>query len=410
MAGFLQNILGAGIAGVGKLAGLPELGISEGIQGSNAALLTNAALGANGQKKSTASDANGSVQGMQTGQNFNVGLTGGTNLQINNPVSQQNPTGANTGAGGTGAGAPDLTGLQNLASTGINDYYSKIMGGFDQQKAGVMQDQGSFAGQIGNSYNNQVGDQANALSSAESDVASSKSNIDKNQTEAYSDLDAGLRNAIDSFARRLGAYGATDSSAAEMGKYAFARLGTQQKTEVLKQANDLRAAADTQLTKIRQLHQQNLQKLTQWRDEQLYNLNNQATGQLRQIEQQKTQATADQAKQLSDLALQIRQKAIDNAQQVVAALGQATQSIDQRYGSQAQAAAEDVKKIQFTIGNLGFDPSTGYSTDLNTGADLSSGLGFAQAQIGNGLSTNTIGYAPTQGKKKQLLPGQGMPA
>ena len=399
-----RDVLGAGAAFAGNALRLPELGISERLQGGGKAqTLTNAALGSpnSGSPLFGGGAAPGTTAQANTGNVLGINTSAGQPLQINNPVGG-NPAAPLGGANNptfTPPG-PDLASLQSLASQGINDYYAKIMPGFDAQRQGILQDQGSFANQIGKNYQNQVQEQGNQLSSAQEQVNQNKADIDKNQQEAYSDLDTGLRNAIDSFARQLGAYGATDSSAAEMGKYAFARLGSQQKTEVLKQANDLRAQADRQFTNIKTLYQQNLQKLAQWRDEQLFNLNNQVTQQLRQIDQQKTQATADQAKQLSDLAIQIKQQAINNAQQVLASVGAATSSIDQRYQPQLQAAQGDLQKMEFTLGSLNIDPS-GYAVDLNNGGGLTQGLGYGQAQIAAPQSVSGLSYAPGQAKKKE---------
>lgn len=303
---------------------------------------------------------------------------------------------ANQGLGGGGFNQ----GLFNQGANAINAQYNPILQGIDRQIGQTQQDQGYYTGQINQGYDRQLTEQNQNLTDAEGDIANSKKEIDQNQQEAYQDLDSGLRNAIESFTRQLGAYGAVDSSASEAGKLAFARMGAQQRTEVLKQANQLRGKAEEQLVKVRELHRRNKEKLMQWQQDQLQGLQRTVGQQLAQLEMQKNQATGEQRAAIEQLRFQMQEQAVASAQQVMSQAQALADQVEQRYGPELQAAAGDLQKLQFAIGNMGIDPSSGYAVDLSTGADLSGGLGFSPATINpNGVQGLSAAYVPQSEKK-----------
>lgn len=129
--------------------------------------------------------------------------------------------------------------------------------------------QSNLESQIGNSYGSNKSTIDTNLNNTLTDLGTSKTNITDNKISSIRDLDKYMINQLKAGDTYLGNRGASDSSANNQLQYAFGRVGTQGRADVSKQANQLYAQVDTQMTKAKTLAQDEVQKLDTWKNNQL---------------------------------------------------------------------------------------------------------------------------------------------
>lgn len=146
-----------------------------------------------------------------------------------------------------------------------NSYFSFL----DNQLGELPGLQSNLESQIGNSYGSNKSTIDTNLNNTLTDLGTSKTNITDNKISSIRDLDKYMINQLKAGDTYLGNRGASDSSANNQLQYALGRVGTQGRADVSKQANQLYAQVDTQMTKAKTLAQDEVQKLDTWKNNQL---------------------------------------------------------------------------------------------------------------------------------------------
>jgi hypothetical protein len=304
------DTLGGAAAFAGHTLGLPELGVSEALQGggkaqtvTNGLLNSNSygapvlGLGGSSAPKPAATQNNPSVLGAMTvGQPLSINPP---SPQAPTPVATQQPT---TGGGGSASAAPDTNALLASGTQGINDNFNAFSSGIDQIKSSIEKQIQDLQNGVG-SLSDQINGQYNPnLQSLQSQQQQANQQVDTSQTNSIRDLEDNLRNQYAAANRQLGSVGAGDSSAVGQYAQAIANQGAKARAQLMQQAQQLH-------TQIGQQYSNQLNQLNAWKSNQILSLVNKFKDQQAQLDQQKIGANTDRVQQINALKQQLQQQA-----------------------------------------------------------------------------------------------------
>ena len=177
----------------------------------------------------------------------------------------------NLGGGGVDIGNPNADRERAAASqpsvedqqrNAYFEYLDKMAGGLGGQ-------QSDLEGQVNNLFGSQSQSINTGLQGSLGQLDLSRQNISSNKATSLRDLDVNMRNQLRAGNIYLGAKGASDSSATNQYALALGKAGSQNRTEVMKQANQLYAQVDQQTSQVKALAQDELQKLETWKNNNL---------------------------------------------------------------------------------------------------------------------------------------------
>lgn len=391
MAGFFDAIrqtIGNNVDQLGTALNLPGLGLSEAIAGNattNTGRVNENLLGSSIGPNSGNVISNGLIQ--PQGQSVTFGTPANdANGQVNG-ISTGNPNGLSlsqlaqgASAASTGLTPAQIQALSNTASTGIQQSYQNTLDQLNQNQGAINQQFGDLTGQTNTMFDQQKGQLDSQLQSAQKDLQNTTTQVGTNRDRALTDLTTGLRQQMDSFVRLLGSYGAVDSSAAGMGQYAFSQLGSKERAAIYQQANDLLNQVDQRRETVNTTYNQNLSQLANWKQNQLFSLEQDWKQKNAQIQQAKLQADGDRLKQLNDLQLQIQQQAVTNAIQVDQKVAQVAAINQQWAQSQAQSLSDMKSQLAQSLSTLNQqNVATSYNPITNTA--INGNLGFTAANL-----------------------------
>jgi hypothetical protein len=394
----LRSFIGNAVDQVGTGLNLPGIGLSEMLAGGKTANTGRINEYSSPMQAFTSSP---SVQGVSS-SGLRIDSIGGQQ-QGSNPqqvlgaatTNPQAPTGNGAAAANPAAAqASQLAGLETMGTNSINSEYDIYTQNLERQIGLLPQQRQALEGQINSMFGTNQAELAGQRSAADRQLQTAGETIESRQESSLRDLDSNMRNQQDSFFRRAGAMGAGSSSATDprgAGAYAFARLGQQQRSQILQQANDLSSQLNQKKLDLQQAYDGELNKLKQWRDSQQSNILSAFQQQENELRNQISGASGERVAQIRQLAMQIRSQAIQalsQADQYVAGVNQnlqrAVQSNQQYLEQQQQRLAQQAQ------GALNIDPSQISANGFSAGGGL-----FYGTNPGNAVSMgNGGGYGP----------------
>lgn len=188
------------------------------------------------------------------------------------PTNTSSPAPTTTPQGGTSTGtpvnqpsAPGAPGAPSVEDQARNDYFAYL----DSQMSSLPGVQSSLEGQIGNAYQGQRSSINTALQTTQNNLDQSRNEITENKVSSLRDLDQSMMNQLRAGNVYLGSRGAGDSSASDQYAYALSKMGTQSRSDVQRQANQLYSQVNTQWNNAQSVAQDQLNQLDTWKNSQL---------------------------------------------------------------------------------------------------------------------------------------------
>lgn len=173
-----------------------------------------------------------------------------TNTTTNNPTT---PPASNN---------PSAPSVEDLAR---QSYFSYL----DSQMNNLPGLQNDLTSQINSAYGGQQSSINTGLQTTLNNLGQSQSQIDQNKAKSLRELDQSMANQLKAGNVYLGTRGAGDSSAANQYAYALSKVGTQARSGVQQQANQLYAQVQTQMNNAKAVAQDQLNQLDTWKNTQL---------------------------------------------------------------------------------------------------------------------------------------------
>lgn len=210
----------------------------------------------------------------------------------------------NTGGGYSGGGGASSGGGYNSAAAreAIKAAYNTKRAGMQGLIENVGTQQKNAETQVSNTYDTS---KANLQSNKDSSVR----NLDAAETKVVGmrdrsirDLSSSVRNTMQAMSAQLGNFGAADSSGSDMTKYALAKMQSQQRGDILGQANEQVGEIDLKRADVEDDFNEQLRELDNWKGNQLLTILDRHNSLRIQIQQAMTDATAEEQMKLADLA------------------------------------------------------------------------------------------------------------
>lgn len=201
-----------------------------------------------------------------------------------------------TVVGGSASGGAD-SGQRNAIA---NAYDSRVSGLRDLLDVlqGTRQ---SSQRQVGNLYNTSRANIERARDRGLENLDKQQLTVENSRTRSIRDLSEALRGSQQAFQNRLGTMGAGDSSASDLGAYAFAKLGAQGKTDINMQTQESLGQIGVRRGDLESEVVGQLAELDTWKNNNIENIADQYNQQRQQILNDISSTQSEKAIALADL-------------------------------------------------------------------------------------------------------------
>lgn len=203
---------------------------------------------------------------------------------------------------------------QEAKAQEIGSSFDPIFSELDRQLAGLSGRQQEFEGQIARSAQAQLGD-------VESRTEASKETLEQERSRGLRDLEGDIRNQLQAAGRVIGAAGAGASSAVGQATEAISRIGQQARS-------DLNQGVGNQLKEIESLALQQKSDINKWKQDKLFEITDFFSKQLDALNLQKSGASRDKQRSISELEFQIQQDYMGQLRGLDQQLLQYNQAVD----------------------------------------------------------------------------------
>lgn len=288
------------------------------------------------------------------------------------------------GSGGNGM-SDALAGIKNVYGNAYNEVFSaldRFAGLIPQYKQEREQGVNSLYGTQLNEINTNMQGSLGALEGSKQSVA-------MKQAQAVRDLQENLRNMLQAGNIQLGVGGAGDSSASKMLGYALSKQAARGSADISNQSMAQYGQIDAQAQQIRATADDQISKLGTWKADNLNQVITWAQGMLGDIEAQKVNATGQKAQALAASEAGIIQSALSRLQGIDDQVSQWKQGI-QSWALNRLASLDDAK---LKLGQL-----SKYSASDIVANELK---GMNGNTSGMASSANMAGYNPFATQKRE---------
>jgi hypothetical protein len=245
--------------------------------------------------------------------------------------------------------------LKNQINSGFNDIFSQL-----DAQAGLLpgyqqQDESSLL----NTYGKLTGGINDSLANANKSIDLSKQQVQTGVDKSVSDIGNSLRSLLKNAQGNIGAYGAGNSSAANVQvPYAFSKMYAQQRGNIQGQANSQFVDLDKKALDVQSTYNSQKMQLDQWENDNLTGIRDKYRGMLDAINSQRANATGQQANALISLQQNIlqqaqadlsnvKQEAANNRNIITQWIAQKAQSLPQLQQQLQQAGQYTTSPIQY---------------------------------------------------------------
>lgn len=291
------------------------------------------------------------------------------------------------GSGGSGGnGMSDaLAGIKNVYSNAYNEVFSAL----DRFAGLIPQYKQEREQGVNNLYGTQLNEINTNMQGSLGALEGSRQNVAMKQAQAVRDLQENLRNMLQAGNIQLGVGGAGDSSASKMLGYALSKQAARGSADISNQAMSQYGQIDAQAQQIRATADDQKTKLDTWKADNLNQVITWAQGMLGDIEAQKINATGQKAQALAASEAGIIQSALSRLQGIDDQVSQWKQGI-QSWALNRLASLDDAK---LKLGQLGkYSASDIVANELKGMNGNTSGIAS---------SANMAGYNPFATQKRE---------
>ena len=234
---------------------------------------------------------------------------------LQNPVNPMNipapsgPTAAEIAAQQAAAHRAAVTGQ-------IDSQFGDWTNRLNTNEARVNEARDRAYGQIDRNYDFQYGQGEKGYGLGNKNLEVARGRVGENRRVTIRDLINELRTAQDAGQVQLGAMGAADSSAADMMAMGYGRAATQATQDVQRQVGDQFQDIGLQQTALDAEWENTRSSLNNWKQNQLFQINESVRQQLQAIQDERQTASAARQQALNELQAGIIQNAMGAASQV----------------------------------------------------------------------------------------------
>lgn len=224
----------------------------------------------------------------------------------------------------------------------INSGFDRVLGGYNDMSSGIPLQQQEDEQTVGHNYNLQnegintdFQNQIKMLNTYKDDVMNRKK-------ISLNELAANMKQMLTAGNTMLGGYGAGDSSAVEMLKYALAKQSDKSAVGLQNQVNTQLSELDRKAVEVEGAKAKAVQELSLWRNDALDKIRQNARSQLSSIQQAKIGADQGRMQALVGLETSILNQVTAQLQQIEAENRQNSRNIDQ-WARERIASLQDYK-------------------------------------------------------------------
>lgn len=265
----LTDIFGRGIATIGQVLGLPEMGWSEAITGSPQQTQPYIYGSAGGAYVAPTQPSGGAAGDWPAPTYTPPAPTGGQVLGATAPTAPTTPT---TPTAPSGPSPEELERQRREAEargaieSGYSDYFAQL----DAMLNEGLPTQKTAQEEIAKSqYTGGVAALQPQLQAGETLLQRQRERTGESQARNLRDISANLRNAFMTGNIFLGARGAGDSSAARMYSYALTKLGTRQRGDIMRQTSDIMTQIGDREINLKNIYNAEVNRLSSERDQKI---------------------------------------------------------------------------------------------------------------------------------------------
>ena len=299
-------------------------------------------------------------------------------------TSRPAPSGGTGSTGGSAASSgpsqAQLNDLYNSGAAGINRQYDQINASLDAQAGYLPEQQNNLTNQVNTLYSGQLNDINSARAGANDALKASTDQVNNQEAQATQLLGQNISDAMDAGNAKLGGMGASDSSGADLYKYALTKLASQSRGQIVNQANQLLTQIGLKAADVKRTYDQQTNDLNTWKANQTQKIVQWATDNYNQLQQQKMQANAARQQDLTNLQMQLKAQAMQALQNVQSSY----QTYQSAYDNWMTQHANSLSSMANTV-QSGLQPVANVDTSVNT----SSLNPVSDANLTSNLTANT---------------------
>lgn len=198
----------------------------------------------------------------------------------------------------------------------INNQYSGYRSYLDNLIGTLPQEQQALEGQVGGQYDSQLADITTGQKNALTDTGRARTQTQENKASSFRDLEENLRNSLYGANQYLGVMGASNSSGANRYAYALTKANNKERAGINKQANASLADIQVREEKINNTAQSEVQKLNNWKSNQLLEVSKFINDKKSELQQRIAQGEVDRGTALRELNASVFPAAMQRLQQI----------------------------------------------------------------------------------------------
>jgi len=230
----------------------------------------------------------------------------------------------------------------------IENQWGSYFSDLDRQAGVLPETQKSLEGQVQNMYTDQAGQVTSSRDSSLADLGKARSDTNTRQVAGLRDLASNMRNMLQAGQIYLGARGAGDSSASNMYSYALSKVSNQNRANLLNKAQETYANIDLQTNKVKQVAQDQMNRLTSWKNNELLKISDYIRG-----EQAKIASARAQGYQLKEEAVRnLNQQIYSQAQQMLANIDAQASAYKQGLVQWATTRAQSLEELKKNLAGM----------------------------------------------------------
>lgn len=223
----------------------------------------------------------------------------------------------------TDRGIMKLGDIQREQEARYNATVGNINSGFDDYEKRLRDMEGGFStyqNQDESLLNSTYGQAKSALDTgreaANRQLEISRGQVESRKKQTTSDISQQLRNMVRATGMQLGSYGAGDSSANDMSKFAYSKVAAREAGNATRQANDQFAEIDKKAVDLQAQYADNTKNLEVWRGEQLQGIRDKYMNQIMRIREMRANAPLARSQALARLEEGLMNAARQEAMQI----------------------------------------------------------------------------------------------
>lgn len=302
------------------------------------------------------------------------------------PAGSNNTTSTSSNNLSAGSGTTSGGTSSSSMANALNQYYDTILNNYQAQLGSLTPQLQAAQANVLNQYQNSYNPLARDYALGQSNLATSQNQVNKAQAQSLQQIADQVRQQMSSYNNMLGAYGAGNSSAADLIKFALGNSASANRYNVQQNAGQQTLAINNQQTALQNQYNDALNNLNTWKQQNLSDLATQYASSQAQINQQMASASAERQAQLAQIGAATQQQYLDQLAKLEGQVNTSAQHLNNVF---ANALAPQNVNIPSNLTQYQVQPiSAGTLSQLSLPQNANSSSDYALALL-NQLKSQT---------------------